>query len=113
MSVNLLAPKIRRAVFFYTLTLCSMAKTSSMICTLNLLLADKHLKMAPPFAVEPAKKALKSLQGFHKQSEACIRSQGAELLTWSNEELGLEVKAGTDAMALLSKMIETARKHAG
>ena len=92
----------------------TMAKTSSLIFTLDQLLADKHLKMAPSFAVEPAKKALKSLQkvpqsvgGLHSLSGCGAFDVGA------NEELGLEVKAGTDAVALLSKMLETARKHAG
>ena len=90
----------------------TIAKLSPTLVMLKQLITDEHVKNVPAFAKDPAKRSIATLQDFVQKSEASVKQQGRFELGWDISALEAESKSATERSALLSKMLETARKHA-
>jgi len=90
----------------------TLAKTGPLLAVMRTGFSDLHLKNVPKFAAEPAKKSLKLLEAVHDKAEACINSHGTSSCSWTVEQLDADCKLAAQNAALLTKMLETARKHA-
>jgi hypothetical protein len=110
-AAAMLKEKNRAAKASVRLATRTIAKTSAVFVTLRQGLADPHVKFVPSFAKDPAKKSLHTLENIVKKAEACIQSQGLSVCTWTVEELDCDYKLAVQNSSLLTKMLDTARKH--
>ena len=90
----------------------TVAKTASILMTLRQHLADPHLKNVPSFAVGPGKQSLQLLEKYDTKAAECIKSRGEKLLDLTVEQLDMGTKSAVERSALLSKLLDTARKFA-
>ena len=90
----------------------TVAKTASILMTLRQHLADPRLKNAPSFVVDPGKKSLQVLEKYHTKAAERIKSRGEKLLDLTVEQLDMGTKSAVERSALLSKLLDAARKFA-